>query len=268
MAIRNLSEPILGPAPRRPTPSPVVVVRNLLIGIFFTLATARYLVAPLDRFDEGVTLTKAAMAAEGRVPYRDFWNTYGALDIYMLAAAFRLITVNVMVARVLGALVMVLIGVVTYTLLRYLGLRQPIRFLMTGLITLAPLSLATFNTPFLTILLGLAGLLVFMISLDRQELRWPIAAGCLVGVIAFLQARVRHRVRRGLGDGLPRPRHPSLELAAEAAPRLRGRHGGDRVAALGDHDRAGRLPGNLVRPRHSCREPVCPRSTHPDRPGA
>ena len=201
MAIRNLSEPILGPAPRRPTPSPVVVVRNLLIGIFLTLATTRYLVAPLDRFDEGVTLTKAAMAAQGRVPYRDFWNTYGALDIYMLAAAFRLITVNVMVARVLGALVMVLIGVVAYTLLRYLGLRQPIRFLMTGLITLAPLSLATFNTPFLTILLGLAGLLVFMISLDRQELRWPIAAGCLVGVVAFCRPEFAIALGAGLGMG-------------------------------------------------------------------
>ena len=32
-----------------------------LIGVFFTLATAHYLLAPLDRFDEGVTLTKGCL---------------------------------------------------------------------------------------------------------------------------------------------------------------------------------------------------------------
>lgn len=201
MAVRNLSEPIQRPSPGRRTWSPTVILRNILIGLFFTLATARYLVAPLDRFDEGVTLSKGAMAASGRVPYRDFWNTYGALDIYMLAAAFKVIAVNVMVARVLGALVMVLIGLFAYTLLRYLGLRQPIRFLMTGLITLAPLSLATFNTPFLAILLGLAGLLVFMVGLDRQELRWPTAAGCLVGVVAFCRPEFAIALGAGLGAG-------------------------------------------------------------------
>jgi len=135
-----------------------------LIGVFFTLATAHYLLAPLDRFDEGVTLTKGALIAAGRVPYRDFWNSYGSLDIYMLAAAFKLFAINVVVARALGAIVMVMIALAAYALLRFLQLRWPIRLLMTGLITVAPLSLATFNSPFLTILLGLAALLVFMVG--------------------------------------------------------------------------------------------------------
>jgi len=200
MALRNPSEPAPARAATRRV-STTVLVRSILIGLFLMLATARYLVAPLDRFDEGVTLTKAAMAVAGRVPYRDFWNSYGPLDIYVLAAAFKLTAVNVMVARVLGALVMALIGVTAYALMRYLRLRPPIRFLMTGLITVAPLSLATFNSPFLSILLGLAALLTFMVSLDRPALRWPAASGCLVGIIAFCRPEFAIALGAGLGIG-------------------------------------------------------------------
>ena len=172
-----------------------------LIGVFFTLATAHYLLAPLDRFDEGVTLTKGALIAAGRVPYRDFWNSYGSLDIYMLAAAFKLFAINVVVARALGAIVMVMIALAAYALLRFLQLRWPIRLLMTGLITVAPLSLATFNSPFLTILLGLAALLVFMVGLDRAGLRWPALCGCLVGLIAFCRPEFAAALGTGLGTG-------------------------------------------------------------------
>ena len=174
-----------------------LIARAALIGLFLTLATARYAVAPLDRFDEGVTVTKAAMTAVGRVPYRDFWITYGPLDTYLLAAAFKLIAFNVMVERALGALVLVLFAATAYALMRYLGVRAPIRFLMTGLITVAPLSLAAFNSPFLAILLGLAAFLAFLISLDRPSRRWPVACGCLVGVVSF--ARPEFAIALGAG---------------------------------------------------------------------
>jgi len=194
------------PAPREraaPAPSPSIgaAVRTALIGLFLTLATARYLVAPLDRFDEGVTLTKAAMTAMGRVPYRDFWITYGPLDTYTLAAAFRLIAVNVMVERALGALVLVLFAMAAYTLMRYLGLRAPMRYLMTGLLTVAPLSLGAFNAPFLAILIGLAAILVFLRSVDRRGPGWPILCGCLVGIVSFGRPEFALALGFGLGAG-------------------------------------------------------------------
>ncbi|MDQ6884375.1 MAG: hypothetical protein M3077_09115 [Candidatus Dormibacteraeota bacterium] len=157
--------------------------------------------APLDRFDEGVTLTKAALAAGGRIPYRDFWITYGPLDTYVLAAAFKLIAVNVMVERALGALVLVLFGVAAYALMRYLRLRPPIRYLMTGLLTIAPLSLGAFNAPFLAILLGLAALLVFLRSVDQPARRWPILCGVLVGGISFGRPEFALALGVGLGAG-------------------------------------------------------------------
>ncbi|MDQ6691633.1 MAG: glycosyltransferase family 39 protein, partial [Candidatus Dormibacteraeota bacterium] len=169
-----------------------------LIGLFLTLAIARYFVAPLDRFDEGLTLTKAAMTAAGRVPYRDIWTTYGPLDAYVLAAAFKLIAFNVTVERALGALVLVLFGVAAYALMRHLRLRKPIRFLMTGLLTVCPLSLGTFNSPYLAVLLGLAALLAFMVSIDRSARRWPIVCGCLVGLTSFS----RPEYALALGGGL------------------------------------------------------------------
>ncbi|HEY0492519.1 MAG TPA: hypothetical protein VGD57_03530 [Candidatus Dormibacteraeota bacterium] len=184
-----------------PRASPTLIIGALLIGLFFALATAHYLIAPLDRFDEGVTLTKGAMAAAGRVPYRDFWNTYGPLDTYILAAAFKLIAVNVEVARALGAAVMVLIAATAYALMRGLGLRWPIRLLMTGLISVAPLSLATFNTPFLAILLGLAALLTFMAGLDRPGARWPALCGLMVGLIASCRPEFALALGGGLGVG-------------------------------------------------------------------
>jgi len=186
-----------------------------LIGVFLTLAMARYLVAPLDRFDEGLTLTKAAMTAVGRVPYRDIWTTYGPLDAYLLAAAFKLIAFNVMVERALGALVLVLFGIATYALMRHLRLREPIRFLMTGLLTVCPLSLGTFNSPYLAILLGLAALLAFMVSIDRGDGRWPVACGCLVGLVSFSRPEYAIALGGGLTIGY-------LVLALHRTTRNRG----------------------------------------------
>src|SRR5437879_12303970 len=74
----------------------------LLTAVFFVLIAVRFLVAPLDRFDEGVTLLKADLAAAGWVPYRDFWITYGPLDTYLLEGAFKLFGASVLVERAMG----------------------------------------------------------------------------------------------------------------------------------------------------------------------
>src|ERR1700687_5551923 len=112
---------LLEPAPSRPTPmaqrhgpSPAVVAQVLAVTVFFALATLRFMVAPIDRHDEGVTLTNAALSAAGLVPFRDYWATYGPLDTYVLATAFKLFAVNVMVERALGVVVLALLAVGAY----------------------------------------------------------------------------------------------------------------------------------------------------------
>ncbi len=113
-------------------PSPAVIVQAMAVTLFFALATLRFMVAPLDRYDEGVTLTKAALTAAGQIPFRDYWITYGPLDTYLLAAAFKVVALDMMVERALGVLVLVLLAVVAYAVTGRLGLRGGMRLLLTG----------------------------------------------------------------------------------------------------------------------------------------
>jgi hypothetical protein len=149
-------------AVRRNGPSPVVIAQVLAVTVFFALATLRFMVAPIDRHDEGVTLTNAALSAGGLVPFRDYWATYGPLDTYVLAAAFKLFAVNVMVERALGVAVLALLAVVAYAVTGRLGLRGGIRLLLTGLISVVPISVPAFNSAFLANVIGLSALLAFL----------------------------------------------------------------------------------------------------------
>src|ERR1700730_643295 len=167
------------------TPSPAVIVQAMAVSLFFALATVRFMVAPLDRYDEGVTLTKAALTAAGRIPFRDYWITYGPLDTYILAAAFKAIAVNVVVERALGVVVLVLLAVVAYAVTGRLGLRGGIRLLLTGLISVVPISVPAFNSAFLANLIGVTAVLAFLYSLDRDQRRWPLLTGALVGLASF-----------------------------------------------------------------------------------
>ena len=186
---------------RRRGPSPAVIAQGLAVALFFALATVRYLVAPLDRHDEGVTLTNAALSVAGQVPFRDYWATYGPLDTYVLAAAFKLFTVNVVVERALGVVVLVLLAVVVYALTGRLGLRGGIRLLLTGLISVVPISVPAFNSAFLSNLIGLSALLAFLYSLDADRRRWPLLAGALVGLASFSRPEFAVALGVGLGAG-------------------------------------------------------------------
>lgn len=200
MAIRKTFESEAMPVPHHPL-TKGGQVRLGFVAIFLLLGTGRFLVAPLDRFDEGLTLTKAAMVAAGRVPYRDIWSTYGPLDAYLLAAAFKLVAFNVSVERALGAVVFVLFCLTAYALMDFLKLRQPVRLLMTGLLAVSPLSLAAFNSPYLAILIGLGSVLSFMVSIDRPLKRWPVLCGCLVGLASFSRPEFALALGAGLLSG-------------------------------------------------------------------
>jgi hypothetical protein len=71
------------------------------------------------------------------------------------------------------------------------------RLLITGLITVVPLSVPAFNSAFLANAIGLPALLAFAVSLDREQRRWPLTAGLLVGLASF--ARPEYAVALGVG---------------------------------------------------------------------
>ena len=183
--------------PRRNWPSPAVIAQATAIVLFFVLATMRFMVAPLDRYDEGVTLTKAALTAAGQIPFRDYWITYGPLDTYILAAAFKVVAINVMVERALGMVVLGLLAAAAYHVTTRLGLRGGIRLLLTGLISVVPISVPAFNSAFLANLVGVTAVLAFLVSLDRERWRWPLLTGALVGLASF--SRPEFALALGIG---------------------------------------------------------------------
>ena len=196
-----LRQPLWGPPAPARRHLVVTVVQLAGIAIFLGLATIRFVVAPLDRYDEGVTLTDGALVAAGHVPFRDFWMTYGPLDVYVLAAAFHLITINVVVERLLGVAVLVLLAAVAYLITGRLGLEGAMRWLLSGLISAGALSVPAFTSAFFVNLIGLLAVLVFLISLDRDQPRWPLLAGAIVGLSAFSRPEYGLALGAGLGAG-------------------------------------------------------------------
>src|SRR5437588_4893118 len=197
-------EPVRRPAAivaHRRWPSPALIAQGLAVTLFFSLAALRFTIAPLDRYDEGVTLTKAALTAAGAIPFRDYWITYGPLDTYTLAAAFKAFGANVMLERALGFVVLVLLTMVAYAVTGRLGLRGGIRLLLTGLISVVPLSVPAFNSAFLANLAGLCALLIFLQSLEDDRRRWPLLAGALIGVTSFSRPEFALALGIGLAAG-------------------------------------------------------------------
>lgn len=199
---------LLEPVPIRPAvaaqrqaPSLTLLAQLCVVILFFALATLRFMVAPMDRHDEGVTLTNAALSAAGLVPFRDYWATYGPLDTYVLASAFKLFAVNVMVERALGVVVLALFALVAYLLTGRLGLRGGIRLMLTGLISVVPISVPAFNSAFLANLIGVSAVLAFLCSLDRDRWRWPLLTGALVGLASFSRPEFALALGIGLGAG-------------------------------------------------------------------
>jgi hypothetical protein len=189
-----------------PTPAPrgqaaIAAVQLAAIAVFAILATIRFLVAPLDRYDEGVTLTDGALTAAGHVPFRDFWMTYGPLDVYVLAAAFHLIATSVVVERLLGATVLMLLAVMGYAIAGRLGLSGGMRLLLSGLISAGALAVPAFTSAFFVNLIGMVAVLVFLISLERDQPRWPLAVGGIVGLSAFSRPEYALALGAGLGIG-------------------------------------------------------------------
>jgi hypothetical protein len=175
----------------------MAVASRLAVGVIFLLGGVRFLVAPLDRFDEGVTLTKGMLAAAGLIPYRDFWITYGPLDTYLLAAAFRGLGTNVLVERGLAIALWLTFTVLAYRLIAYIGLRGAPRLLVTGVIAIVPLSVPALNSAFLADLIGLAAVFAFIRSLQPGPGFWPLLAGALTSLSSF--ARPEFAVALGIG---------------------------------------------------------------------
>lgn len=169
-----------------------------LAGLCVIAVAARFLAAPLDRFDEGLTLTKAALVAHGLIPYRDFWSTYGPLDMLVLGSAFRVIAVDALVERGLAIASVLLFAGAASTLITVIGVRGALRLLMTSLLALVALSIPAFNSAVLADLVLLGAFAAFVRGQAAPHRGWALAAGALTALSTF----ARPELGAALGLGL------------------------------------------------------------------
>jgi hypothetical protein len=73
--------------------------------------------------------------------------------------------------------------------------------MLTGLISVVPISVPAFNSAFLANLLGVSAVLAFLYSLERDRRRWPLLTGALVGLAAFSRPEFALALGIGLGTG-------------------------------------------------------------------
>jgi hypothetical protein len=163
----------------------VRTLTGLTAGVGACAMVTRFAVAPLDRFDEGVTVLKGMLVSAGKVPFRDFWTSYGPLDSYLLGGLFHVLGQEVLVERMLAALIALTFTALGWRLNGLLGVRGPMRVVMTGLLALVPVSIPALAPTVLADLIGLAAFGCFFLFLDHPQRRWPIACGVLTGVAAF-----------------------------------------------------------------------------------
>ena len=158
----------------------------------------RFTVAPLDRYDEGITLLRAMLIDQGFIPYRDFWTSYGPFDSILLAGLFHVFGLQVLVERMMAAALAVAFSVISWRLCGSIGLRGPLRFAMTGLIALVSISVPAVTPTVLVDLLGLIAFAAFFRSLDRRSVPLAIAAGVTTGLASF----TRPEFAVALGTGI------------------------------------------------------------------
>ena len=153
-------------------------------------------------FDEGVFLYEATRLLHGAVFYRDFFEISAPLSFYVLAGAFALFGVRLVVARALMAGVHAAIAVLVYGTARSLGVRRGLAF-VAGLTHLAlayvALPLASphwFGTALIALLVRVAlspggrqrtgwlGLIVGLLLATQHQRGTALAAG-VVAMIAL-----------------------------------------------------------------------------------
>jgi hypothetical protein len=136
----------------------------------------------VEVFDEGLTLYGSLRVANGDVPYRDFWTTYGPGSYYLVASAFHLFGATVSVLRKLWLFFETLVAVEALILARMLGGRGS-GWLAFGL-AIAVTIHANLHSGYSVVpaLAAALGALIFSV-LHRA----PYRAGILVGITAVFR---------------------------------------------------------------------------------
>lgn len=184
---------------RRPARQRIVIA--VILALIAAALVLRFGAAPLDRYDEGLTVMNAMLISDGAVPYRDFWTNYGPLDGLVLGLLFHLLGMQVLIERLLAAAVAILFTAASWWLTGIAGLRSPMRVLMTGLLAFVSVSVPALSTAVLADLIGVCAFACYFRFLDRRGLALPLACGALTGLAAFTRPEFAAVLALGLASG-------------------------------------------------------------------
>jgi hypothetical protein len=76
---------------------------------YAVLAIVSSFAAPVDKFDDAIPLLHGMLVQQGYTPNLDFYSFYPPLNLYLNAAAFRLLGRTVIAARVVADIFYVII---------------------------------------------------------------------------------------------------------------------------------------------------------------
>lgn len=144
----------------------------------------------IGNYDEALVLQGAVEVGAGKVPHRDFFWTYGPMQLWVVSGLFSTFGKSVLIARLYDIAIRAGIVIICGLAARRMGLRTS---LVVGVMLIATVAISTsrlFLYPvFPSILCALAGTLLLIgdgakVHIERGRL---VAAGMLTGITALIR---------------------------------------------------------------------------------
>jgi len=160
-------------------------------GVLLVLIGIGYSLLGFDRglnvYDEGVPVYGALRVLEGELPYRDFWTIYPPGQFLLLAAAFRVFGVSLMVERLLSVVIIALVSALVWGLARQV--LAPVHALLVwALWAFAFGAIELYGTTLPTALVAsLVGWWLFLAFLVAPSPRRLVASGAALGAAMLLK---------------------------------------------------------------------------------
>jgi hypothetical protein len=157
---------------------------------------------PANFYDEGLVLTNADRILAGEVPYRDFWTLYAPGYFYVVAALFKLVAANILVARLLDTAIRFLVTIEVYLIARRMSSTW-VALIPYALVTLWLSAIRFYSYPaFPATGAILLSLLTFSRYLEVGRRRWLALTGLGLGLTAILRLDFGGYATVGIGVAL------------------------------------------------------------------
>ena len=143
--------------------------------------------------DEGMLASTAMKIAGGQVLYRDAFEFWTPISVYLTAGVFSLFGATVLTLRVLAAIILILNTLCVYYLLGHISHREPFRLLGSIVFIGITYSFVEMNHHWLGMLFLLATLISLTKLVESKSLWWATLSG-ITASLTFLSVQLEGAV--------------------------------------------------------------------------